>query len=490
MRLRFVLAITAHVVFFVGLAMMLPLAFALYYGDGDAVPIAWAMGITIAVSGAVSLVVRAPKEDLNRREGMMIATMIWLMAGIFGALPFFIGEMLGPMNLENLINCVFESVSGFTTTGSSVLGASVKIESVGHGLLMWRGLTQWLGGMGIIVLAIAILPLLGVGGMQLFRAEASGHLQEKLRPRIRETAIALWAVYVVMSVIETTLLMFGGMSLYEALCHTFTTLSTGGFSTRDASIAAFKSTYIDVVIIIFMFLGAANFSLHYRAWTRSLRSYFRDSQFRYYVAFTVGGTIFVTAVVWFGGNYSSILETLRQGAFQTVSIMTTTGFVTADYDKWPFAAQLALLIFMFMGGCAGSTTGAIKTVRIVLLFKYAYREIVRLVHPKVFASVKLGGRVIHKTVLESVAAFFIFYILIFVASSLIVMADGMDLVGGLSAVAATLGNIGPGLASVGPTHNYFAVPLLSKCVLTVCMIVGRLEVFTVLVLLTPSFWKK
>jgi len=331
---------------------------------------------------------------------------------------------------------------------------------------------------------------LGVGGMQLFRAEAAGHLQEKLRPRIRETAIALWTVYLAMSAVQTILLFFGGMSVYEALCHTFTTLSTGGFSTRDASIAAFHSSYIDIVIIVFMFLGAANFSLHFKAWTKDLRNYVRDSQFRYYAAFILGGTLFVAAVIYIGGIYSSTIDSLRQGAFQTVSIMTTTGFVTADYDTWPFAAKFALLLFMFIGGSAGSTTGAIKTVRVVLLFKYAYREIVRLIHPKVFASVKLGGRVIHKNVLESVAAFFIFYMLVFVAATVIVTVQGMDLVSGLSAVAATLGNIGPGLGTVGPTHNYFHVPLLSKCVLTACMIIGRLEVFTVLVLLAPGFWKK
>ena len=456
----------------------------------DAVPIAIAMGFTIIPSGIVSLALRVPKDDLSRWEGMLITTLIWLLAGLFGALPFLIAETFGPINFENFINCFFESASGFTTTGASVMGATVKIESVGRGLLLWRSLIQWLGGMGIIVIAVALLPLLGVGGMQLFRAEASGHLHEKLRPRIRETAMALWGIYIAISLLETILLMGGGMSLYEALCHTFTTMATGGFSTRDASIAAFGSTYIDIIIMIFMFLGASSFSLHYIAWTRDIRAYFRDSQFRYYFAFTIAGILIITITLYVTGTYKTITDALKFGSFQSISIMTTTGYATADFDKWPFGIKLLLLLFMFMRGSAGSTTSAIKTIRVVLLCKYAYREIVRIIHPKVFAAVKLGGRVIHKNALESISAFFIFYILIFIVSSLIVATEGLAPLDAMSAVAATLGNVGPGFGAVGPTGNYFALPILSKCVLIACMIVGRLELFTVLVILTPGFWKK
>lgn len=490
MRMRLVVAIVAHVSLFIGLAMLLPLAFSLYYGGSDSVPIAISMALTIIPAGIVSLALRVPKDDLSRREGMLITTLIWVLAGFFGALPFFVAEVFGPFSFENFVNCFFESASGFTTTGASVMGATVKIESVAKGLLMWRSLTQWLGGMGIIVIAVAILPLLGVGGMQLFRAEASGHLHEKLRPRIRETAMALWGIYVIISLLETILLMGGGMSLYEAMCHTFTTMATGGFSTRDASIAAFGSTYIDIIIMIFMFLGASSFSLHYIAWTRSIKSYFRDSQFRYYFAFTFAGIAIITLTLFFSGTYESIFDSLKYGAFQSISIMTTTGFVTADYNNWPYGVQLLLLLFMFIGGCAGSTTSAIKTIRVVLLWKYAYREIVRLIHPKVFAAVKLGGRVVHKNALESISAFFIFYMLIFIVSSLIVAWEGLSALDAMSAVAATLGNVGPGLGVVGPTGNYYALPILSKLVLTADMIVGRLELFTVLVILTPGFWKK
>jgi trk system potassium uptake protein TrkH len=267
-------------------------------------------------------------------------------------------------------------------------------------------------------------------------------------------------------------------------------MATGGFSTRDASVLAFNSRYIEIVIMIFMFLGASSFSLHYIAWTRDIRAYFRDSQFRYYFAFTVGGIVIIMTTLYFTGTYGSIWEALRFGSFQSISIMTTTGFATADYDKWPYGVQLILLLFMFMGGSAGSTTSAIKTIRVVLLCKYAYREIARLIHPKIFATVKLGGRVIHKNALESISAFFIFYMLIFIVASLIVAGEGLSPIEAMSAVAATQGNVGPGLGAVGPTGNYFAIPILSKCVLIVCMIVGRLEIFTVLVLLTPGFWKR
>jgi len=488
--MRFVIAIAAHAILFLGLAMLVPLGFSLYYGQPDALPIAISIGLTIVPAGLVSIVFRVPKGDLSRREGMLITTLIWVFAGLFGALPFFIARTFGPMDFTNFINCFFESASGFTTTGASVMGATVKIESVSMGLLMWRSFIQWLGGLGIIVIAVAILPLLGVGGMQLFRAEASGHLQEKLRPRIRETAMALWGIYIAISLLETILLMGGGMSLYEALCHTFTTMATGGFSTRDASIAAFGSRYIEIIIMIFMFLGASSFSLHYIAWTRDIRAYFRDSQFRYYFAFSVTGVTIIMLTLFVTGTYANIWEALRYGSFQSISIMTTTGYATADYNDWPYGIQLLLLLFMFMGGSAGSTTSAIKTIRVVLLCKYAYREIVRLIHPKIFASVKLGGRVIHKNALESISAFFIFYMLTFIVSSLIVAAEGLAPLDAMSAVAATLGNVGPGLGAVGPTGNYFALPILSKCVLIADMIVGRLEIFTVLIVLTPGFWKK
>lgn len=490
MRFKMVLAVLARLNFFVGLTMAAPVFFAWQDNGRDLIPIATAMGITVCTSGLLSLIFKSPRDDLSHREGMMIVALGWASAGLFGALPFFISKILGPMNIENFINCFFESISGFTTTGASVLGATVTIESLGRGILFWRSLTHWLGGMGIIVLVVAILPLLGVGGMQLFRAEAPGPTKEKLRPRIRETAATLWLVYVILSAVETALLVLAGMSLFDALCQTFGTISGGGFSTRNASIAAFHSGTIDVIIIIFMLLGGTNFSLHYLALSGKPKAYWYNSEFRYFIVIVIMSILIMSAGLFISGTYESIIDSIRYGSFQVVSIITTTGYSTADFELWPIALQLIILTLMFFGSCSGSTSGSIKIVRIVMLFKYAYREIFRLVHPKSFAAVKLGGKVVHKDVLESIAGFFILYMVIFVTASILMGTMGMDIITSLSSVATTLGNIGPGLGTVGPTEHYFGVPLLGKIVLIFCMILGRLEVYTVLILLVPEFWKK
>ncbi len=490
MRFGFVLAVLARLNIFVGLAMASALLFSWQDGWRDAVPIVQAVVITLAVSGIGALIFRTPKEDITHREGMLIVTLGWAMAGLFGALPFFLADMLGPKTLANFINCFFEAISGFTTTGASVLGQTVMIESVGRGLLFWRSLTHWLGGMGIIVLAVAILPLIGVGGQQLFHAEAPGPTKEKLFPRIRETAATLWGVYILLSAVETILLMGAGLDLFEALCQTFGTMATGGFSTRNASIGAFGSGLVDTIIIVFMFLAGANFILHYLALTGRIRSYWENSEFRYYLGIILLCTAGMTAWLFFGGVSGSILEALRYGAFQTVSIITTTGFATTDFELWPIVLQLALLLFMFIGGCAKSTGGSIKVVRIALLFKYAYRELFRMVHPRAFAAVKFQGKVVHKDILESVAGFFILYMALFVAATMVMAGMGLDIITAASSVAATLGNIGPGLGEVGPAENYFLIPTAGKVLLSFCMILGRLEIYTVIVLFTPEFWKK
>lgn len=490
MRIRIVLGIASHVTFFVGLSMLVPLCVSLYYQEGDAAPIAWSMAITVAFAGLASLAFKTHEEEISRREGMMITTFTWLIVCLFGSLPLFLAKTLGPMNLENFVNCFFESVSGFTTTGASILGASVPVEKLTHGLLFWRSFTHWLGGMGIIVIAVAILPMLGVGGMQLFRAEASAHMHERLRPRIRECALALWGIYVIITVLGAVLFMAGGMPLFDSLCHTFAALASGGFSTKDTSIGFYHSFYIEAVAMLIMFLGTVSFSVHYLAWSRSLKAYWQDSQFRYYVAFLAIGALFVSGVLLYNGTYADIPSALRQGAFNTASMMTTTGFSTVDCNPWPSATKIALILFMFMGGCIGSTSGAIKVARVVLLFKFAYREIVRLIHPKVFATVKLGGKVVHKNVLESIAAFFGFYMLLYVIFVLAVAASGLSFEEAASGVATTMGGVGPGFGQIGTMGNYFYVPMAAKIAFIACMILGRLEIFTILVILSPAFWRK
>lgn len=490
MRARVIIAMLARLNLVIGFTLLFPLGFAWYYKDAHIDALLQAFATIIIISTIFSIFFRAGKTDLSRREGMAIVSLGWLTAGLFGALPFFYAKIFGDYSLGAFINCAFESISGYTTTGASVLGATIKIEDIGHGLLFWRSLTHWLGGMGIIVLSIAILPFLGVGGMQLFKAEALGQTSDKLRPRIKETAKTLWLVYIVLSAIETILLMIGDMSLFDALCQTFGTMATGSFSTKSASIAAFNSAFIDTVIIVFMFLAGCNFALHYLLLSKGPSAYYKNSEFKFYFFLLLIMTLIATAALYIDGTYSSIPEALRYGAFQVVSITTTTGYATADFELWPFLVQFMLLGLMFVGGCAGSTGGSIKVIRILMLFKYVYRELFRMVHPKAFATVKLEGKVVQKEILQSVMGFFILFMLIYTVSTVIMTLLGLDLITAVSAVAANIGNIGPGLGSVGPYDNYYHIPAIGKVVLATCMIFGRLEIYTVIILFVPEFWKK
>jgi len=378
-------------------------------------------------------------------------------------------------------------MSGFTTTGSTIL---IHIEELPQSLLFWRALSHWLGGMGIIVLSLAILPMLGVGGMQLFKAEVPGPTTDRLKPRIQDTATMLWGVYLLLTALETLLLMLGGMTFFDAICHAFATLATGGFSTRDASIAAFDSAYIDGVMTLFMFLAGVNFTLHFQALRGRLRDFHRNEEFRCYLGITLFATLLLLIFNWSGGIYQGLGANLRYSLFQVTSILTTTGFGTADYEIWPVITQYTLLLLMFIGGCAGSTGGGIKVARILLLFKHAQVQLFRLIHPRAVRLVKLGNRPVDREVLQAILGFFALFIGIFVIASLLMAACGMDLVSGAAAVIACLANIGPGLGSVGPTDNYAHVPVVGKGILIFCMLMGRLELFTVLVLLFPSFWRK
>lgn len=490
MRFRVIFSILSRLNFVIALTMLFPIGFAWYYNDANIWSIVKSMIIVLIVSAICSLIFRSPKTELSRREGMAIVSLGWLTAGLFGALPFFLSGIFGELNLSNFINSAFESISGYTTTGASVLGATVQIEDIGHGLLFWRSFTHWLGGMGIIVLSIAILPLLGVGGMQLFKAEVPGPTSDKLRPRIKETAKTLWLVYIGLSLIETILLVIGDMSIFDALCHTFGTMATGGFSTKSASIGAFASPFIDSVIILFMFLAGCNFALHYLLLTKGPSAYWRNSEFRFYLILMIIIIALTTIALKLTGTYNSVIDSLRYGAFQIVSIITTTGYATANFGIWPFVFQFLILILMFFGGCAGSTGGSVKMIRIMLILKYAYRELYKLIHPKAFATVKLQGSVVQKDILESIASFFILFSGIFVFASLVMTLLGLDILTATSSVAASLGNIGPGLGAVGPDKNYYFIPDLGKVLLTLCMVFGRLEIYTILILFIPEFWKK
>jgi len=480
MHLTSVVHILGFLQMFLAGAMLLPIPFSLYYRESDWIPLLVSSLIT-ALVGFIAFKSTRFERDLRPKEGFAIVTLGWIFFSIFGCLPFIISGYI-----PSFTDAFFETMSGFTTTGASII---TDIEALPHGILFWRSLTHWIGGMGIIVLSLAILPFLGVGGMQLFKAEVPGPVADKLTPRVTETAKILWGVYVLFSATETGLLMLGGMNLFEALCHTFGTMATGGYSTKNASIAAYNSAYIDYVIILFMIIAGSNFSLHYRFLRGNFKAYFKNQEFLFYISIIGIGTIFI-GLDTFLNHYDSLPETLQKTLFQTVSILTTTGYVTADYEQWAASSQILLFLMMFIGGCAGSTGGGMKVMRLFVLMKFVYSEFVKLIHPHAVVSVRFGNTVVPREVLTNIMGFFVLLIALFIFGVLAMSAMGFDIVTSFGAVAATLGNIGPGLGGVGPTDNYAHIPILGKWLLSFFMLAGRLEIFTVIILLSPSFWRK
>jgi trk system potassium uptake protein TrkH len=483
LRWRYLLHITGALLVCIGLTMLFPLAFSVYYADAGIKPLIESLLITV-IFGLVLFIsckTSDPVGTISHREGMAITALGWVAAGVFGALPFYLGGVSA-----YVVDCLFESFSGFTTTGASIL---TDIESVPKGLLFWRSLTHWLGGMGIIVLSLAILPFLGVGGMQLYKAEVPGPVPDKLKPRIKDSAVLLWKVYILFSLIETVLLMLGGMSLFDALCHTFGTMATGGFSTKNASIAAFSSVYIDVVITIFMVIAGINFSLHFQLLRGKSQMMWRDPEFRFFIGLFLVFTLVIT-VSLFGTIYSSLGQSLRYAVFQVAAILTTTGYTTANFELWPSLPQCILVLCMFIGGSAGSTGGGMKCMRILLLAKHAYQEIIRLIHPRAVIRVKLGTQVVPPEVMSGIWGFFILWLGLLFFSVFLVAATGVDVLTSFASVLACIGNIGPGLGAVGPADNYALIPTLGKWVLMLCMLMGRLEIFTVIILFVPEFYRK
>ena len=482
MHLRIITRFIAILIFFLGMSMAGPLLVSLIYNDSSSFALLLSMCITTFISVTLFISTRKGKDVyLTHRDGVVIVTIGWIMAGLFGTLPYLLSGAI-----PDFTDAYFESISGFSTTGASILE---NIEDMPEGILFWRSLTQWLGGMGIIVLSIAILPFLGIGGMQLYRAEIPSPVVDKLKPRISETAKTLWKVYLLITAVEVVLLLFGGMSLFDSICHAFCTMPTGGFSTKNASIAHFNSPYFDTIFIVFMLLAGINFSLHYRILKGDFKIFGRDSECRVFLMMVVAFTLTVTVNIY-GSVYASLTEAFRQAAFQVISIITTTGFVTTDYEKWPALSQLLLLGCMFLGSMAGSTGGGMKTMRIMLLIRHGYTELFRIIHPHAVTAVKLGGKVVPTDTLSSIWGFFILYIGLFIVASLIMASLGLDMVSAFASVAASIGNIGPGFGAVGPVNNYFEIPFAGKWVLAFCMLLGRLEIYTVIVLVAPEFWRK
>jgi trk system potassium uptake protein len=467
---------------FVAGAMALSALVSAVYGEWETA--GWIM-VAATVTLAIGLATRksvARPESITIKQGFATVGLAWFVFAIFGSLPYLLTG-----SIPDITDAVFEAASGFTTTGATVINP----EILPRGILFWRALTQWLGGGGVIVLGVAVLPLLGTGGMQLARAESSGYAPDRLTPRFRETAKRLWLVYVIVTSGAAILLALGDMSVYDSIVHSLTTVSTGGFGTRVDSIAGF-TPYTQWVITVFMFLGGVSFALHFRAWAKP-REYWRETEFRLYLAICV-----IAVVVMAGGLMADRTPTdsVREAAFTSISIITTTGFSTADFGGWRPALQVLIIGLMFVGGMAGSTAGGIKTFRIGILTKSAYNDLRRLVHPRAVFALRFGNKRLTDPVIESVQSFFLFYILIFMSSTFLLafidanLMEGLDLVTTASAVASSLGNIGPGLGEVGPASDFAALPALAKWMLSGLMIVGRLELFPVLVLFTRDLWKR
>lgn len=482
MRWRYIINVVAILVLVLGVSMALPVLVELAFGGPSVAAILNAMWITIACGLAAFLPTKGPAaEQIGPREGMAIVAVGWTVVGFFGGLPFYLSGQFGPF-----VNAFFESVSGFTTTGSSIL---TDIESVSKGLLFWRSFIQWLGGMGIIVLSLAILPFLGVGGMQLYKAEVPSPVPDKLKPRIRDTAMILWKVYAGLTLIEMVLLLLGGMGIYDSVCHALTTLPTGGFSTKNASVAHYQSMYFDTVIIVFMLLAGINFSLHYQMLKGETLAFWRDPECRFFLGAILIMTAFVAFDI-FGTVCESVGESVMHAAFQIASIITTTGFATADYEQWPGMSQAIILVCMFIGGSAGSTGGGMKCLRIMLCLKYCYKELFSLIHPRSVSHVKIGGKSVPEDVMRSILGFLALYMFLFALCSVILAGMGVDFLTAFGAVAATIGNIGPGFGMVGPVENFAMIPAAGKWLLVWCMLLGRLEIYTMIILVVPEFWRK
>lgn len=466
----------------VGAAMALPAIVALIYGEGDT---AWQIALAALLTTGIGLVAwryLEPPGSLATREGFAIVGLSWVVIAFFGTLPYlFTGE------IASFTDAFFETAAGFTTTGASI---TPDPSALSHGILFWRALTQWLGGMGIIVLSIAILPLLGLGGVELARAEAPGVSPDRLTPRFRETAKRLWLLYAMFTGLEALFLWAGDMTLFEAIAHSLTTMSTGGFSTAAGSLGAF-SAYTQWVVIVFMVLAGSSFALHFRGLIRP-RAYLENAEFLLYIGIIGAGSLVAIVGIW----ASPFNDAIRDGLFTVVSLVTTTGYATVDFGLWPVALQLLVLGLMFVGGMTGSTGGAVKPFRLGVLFQASRADLRRVIHPRGMFPVRLGREIVPEKVVQSVQSFFLLYMFIFMTGTLLfgivvgVWGEGFDIVSSVSAVASSLGNVGPGLAEVGPTSTYLAVPAAGKWLLSFFMIVGRLEIFPVILLFSREIWRR
>lgn len=482
-RVGGVIHLTVTFLLALGATMLLPLAIGVAHGNGQWIPFAKAVAVLAVIGFVGRALTTKPQTALNVREGLLLVSTVWLCIAFFGGLPFYFSDYFGGMD-----DAFFESASAFTTTGATILE---NVDSVPMALQFWRHFAHWIGGMGIVLLGLAILPLLGTGGLSLYRAEFSGAKSEKLKPRIAETAMSLWKIYFALTVVEYALLRVAGMGSFDAICHAFSTLGTGGFSTKTASVGAFHSPAIEWIIVVFMFLGGINFTMHYRLWVeRKASKFFSDSEIGAYLGITVAASALITGSLLFEGHADGFWDAVRTGTFQVTSILTTTGFATDDFERWAPFCQFILLGLMFIGGCTGSTAGGLKVARVLLLAKVVGREFKRMVERRGVFAIRLNGEAVPEQAIQSLLNLVYLTFLVNGVGCLALSVTGVDILTAISAVTACMFSIGPGLGSVGPAEHYGHLTAFAKCVLSLCMIAGRLEFYTLLVLLSPSFWRK
>lgn len=482
-NIKVVTNVVGSLVMITGGLMALAIPFSIYYKGSDLYPLIYSTLITLIAGLAIKFSTRHHKNDeVKKREGYLIVALGWIAMTIFSSLPYVLSGAI-----PNYTNAFFETISGLTTTGASIIN---DIESLPKGILFWRSMTQWIGGMGIIVLTIAILPLLGVGGMELFASESPGPTKDKIHPRIKETAKRLWLIYMFLTVFETILLMIAGLSFFDAINHALTTMSTGGFSTKQDSVMSF-SPMVQYIIIAFMFIAGTNFILLYFGFKFKFKKFWKNDEFKWYV----GAIVFLTLLILPNfhhliNSFESFEKAFRGVLFQVVSIITTTGYASVDFTSWgPFITFIFFLL-LFTGASAGSTSGGMKIVRIVLLMKNGFLEFKRRLHPNAVVPVHLNGHGVSSKIIYNLLAFVFFYLFVFVIGSIVMTFLGVDFMEAISSVASALGNVGPGIASVGPSENFDKIPTAGKWVLSFLMLLGRLELFTIAILFTPYFWKR
>lgn len=482
MNFRLITHILSVTIIFVALFMLLPVLVSIIYRQGDTLALLLSLIITLLIGSVAFLfTLKSHGDEIRHREAFIIVTMAWLLIAFFGALPYIFTEAF-----NNFTDAYFESMSGFTTTGASVM---TDIEIMPKGLLFWRSLSQWIGGMGIILFALAILPMIGGGGMQLFKAEVPEISVDKLRPRIVDTAKALWLIYVGFTVLCTITYFIGGMDMFDALNHAMTTMATGGFSTKNASLAHYKSDFIEYASSFFMLIAGVNYSLYFYLFRGDKNRLLKNNEFRFYISIVLIMTLLIT-INLFASSKEGLLSSFRLAFFQVASIITTTGYATADYEKWHVFSQLLLIVCMLFGGMIGSTAGGIKQVRVLMMLKQGYREIYQLIHPHAVTSIKLDNKFLTKEMLGSIWGFLFLFLIMCIVATIGMTAFGVDMITAYSTVISSACNVGPALGDAGPVENYSTIPVFGKWILIFCMLAGRLEVFTVLILFIPNFWKK